>query len=159
MPHRAGFKALIQNFLPYYKDTKFRGIEIGCFRGEFCSYLLTDLGNLSMVTIDPMPLWDELIANHAILDRLWILNFPSDKAVQFLNPPYDFVFIDGDHSYEQCMKDILNYSPLIKPGGLIAGHNFHDDKNSAHPGVHKAVKEVFGDQYKLHPDFIWYVQK
>jgi len=35
----------------------------------------------------------------------------------------DFLFIDGDHSYEGVKKDFEMYSPLVKKGGVIA---FHD---------------------------------
>jgi predicted O-methyltransferase YrrM len=35
----------------------------------------------------------------------------------------DFLFIDGDHSYEGAKQDFDLYSPLVHPGGMIA---FHD---------------------------------
>lgn len=35
----------------------------------------------------------------------------------------DFLFIDGDHTYEGVKKDFQMYSPLVRKGGLIA---FHD---------------------------------
>lgn len=35
----------------------------------------------------------------------------------------DFLFIDGDHSYEGVKADYRLYSPFVAPGGLIA---FHD---------------------------------
>jgi predicted O-methyltransferase YrrM len=35
----------------------------------------------------------------------------------------DFLFIDGDHSYEGVKSDYEMYSPLVRNGGLIA---FHD---------------------------------
>jgi predicted O-methyltransferase YrrM len=35
----------------------------------------------------------------------------------------DFLFIDGDHSYEGVKGDFERYAPLVRPGGLIA---FHD---------------------------------
>ena len=35
----------------------------------------------------------------------------------------DFLFIDGDHSYEGVKRDFLDYSPFVKPGGLVG---FHD---------------------------------
>ena len=35
----------------------------------------------------------------------------------------DFIFIDGDHTYEGVKKDFEMYSPLVKEGGIIA---FHD---------------------------------
>lgn len=35
----------------------------------------------------------------------------------------DFLFIDGDHSYDGVKKDFEMYSPLVNAGGLVA---FHD---------------------------------
>ncbi len=35
----------------------------------------------------------------------------------------DLLFLDGDHSYEGVRSDFLQYSPLVRPGGLIV---FHD---------------------------------
>lgn len=35
----------------------------------------------------------------------------------------DFLFIDGDHSYEGVKKDFEMYSPLVRKGGIVA---FHD---------------------------------
>ncbi len=35
----------------------------------------------------------------------------------------DFLFIDGDHSTEGARADFEEYSPLVRPGGLVA---FHD---------------------------------
>jgi predicted O-methyltransferase YrrM len=41
----------------------------------------------------------------------------------------DFLFIDGDHSYSGVKRDFEMYSPLVRPGGLIAFHDimFIDD--------------------------------
>ena len=35
----------------------------------------------------------------------------------------DFLFIDGDHTYEGVKRDFEMYSPLVKEGGIVA---FHD---------------------------------
>ena len=35
----------------------------------------------------------------------------------------DFLFIDGDHTYEGVKRDFEMYSPLVKKGGIVA---FHD---------------------------------
>ena len=35
----------------------------------------------------------------------------------------DFLFIDGDHSYDGVKRDLADYAPLVRPGGIIA---FHD---------------------------------
>lgn len=37
--------------------------------------------------------------------------------------PFDFLFIDGDHSYEGVKRDFEAYSPLVKKGGHVG---FHD---------------------------------
>ena len=160
MPHKEGFKKLIKEHLPY-SNAKICGIEIGCFKGEFCCSLLEEFDNLSMITIDPSPFWLDVI-QHKVMNRLWIINLPSDIAINLLrldNRLYDFLFIDGDHSYEQCKKDIMNYYHLVKDGGIVAGHNYHKDPNSAHPGVHKAVDEIFDNKVNFQSDYIWWIKK
>ena len=37
--------------------------------------------------------------------------------------PLDFLFIDGDHTYEGVKKDFDLYSSLVAPGGLVALHD------------------------------------
>lgn len=37
--------------------------------------------------------------------------------------PIDFLFIDGDHRFEQVMLDLEGWCPKVRPGGLIAGHD------------------------------------
>lgn len=39
----------------------------------------------------------------------------------------DFLFIDGDHTYEGVRADYYNYSPFVKKGGVVV---FHDIKNT-----------------------------
>jgi cephalosporin hydroxylase len=45
------------------------------------------------------------------------------------NGPYDFVFIDGDHSYLGMACDFLTYSPLVRKGGLIVLHDIVKDQS------------------------------
>jgi len=52
--------------------------------------------------------------------------------------PYDFLFIDGGHDYPVAKSDWDNYSPMVRPGGLIG---FHDVKAPI-PGPHTLVKEI-----------------
>jgi len=57
----------------------------------------------------------------------------------------DFVFIDADHSYEGCKADLEAWAPKVKPGGLLAGHDYN---NPQYPefGVAKAVDEFTTDR-------------
>ena len=42
-----------------------------------------------------------------------------------LDGSLDFVFIDGDHSFENAMLDILMWSKKVKSGGIVAVHDYH----------------------------------
>jgi predicted O-methyltransferase YrrM len=62
--------------------------------------------------------------------RLYLLRCDSHEDGTFLKvkgilnkQPIDFLFIDGDHSYEGVKQDFEMYSPLVNKDGLIA---FHD---------------------------------
>lgn len=35
----------------------------------------------------------------------------------------DLIFIDGDHSYEGCHRDVVDWLPLVKAGGCIMLHD------------------------------------
>ncbi len=53
-----------------------------------------------------------------------------DKVTSLLNgQSLDFLFLDGDHSYEGVKADFTMYGPFVRPGGLIAFHDtvFIDD--------------------------------
>jgi predicted O-methyltransferase YrrM len=64
----------------------------------------------------------------------------------------DFLFIDGDHSYEGVKKDFEMYSPLVRKGGIIAFHDIIPDyytrygiKTSSWAGeVYKFWNEIKG---------------
>jgi predicted O-methyltransferase YrrM len=43
-------------------------------------------------------------------------------------PTLDFLFIDGDHSYEGVKKDFEDYRCFVRPGGLIAFHDIVDSE-------------------------------
>ncbi|MBI4596917.1 MAG: class I SAM-dependent methyltransferase [Candidatus Omnitrophica bacterium] len=45
------------------------------------------------------------------------------NAYQSASDGVDLLFIDGDHQYHSVLTDWLLYSPLVRPGGLVA---FHD---------------------------------
>lgn len=46
----------------------------------------------------------------------------------------DFLFIDGDHTYEGVKSDFQMYSPLVKKGGLIAFHDINENLRSSSGG-------------------------
>lgn len=67
-------------------------------------------------------------------------------------------FIDGDHTYEGCYKDIENCLMLTRPGGIIAVHDYMKSglphrKDGPHPQpwpeVDKAVNDLLKRHFKL----------
>jgi predicted O-methyltransferase YrrM len=75
----------------------------------------------------------------------------------FENGSLDFVFIDGDHSYQGCSTDIDCWFPKLKSGGLLSGHDYRDDKDY---GVKRAVHEFLGDrELRLGLNFTWFITK
>ena len=61
----------------------------------------------------------------------------------------DWIYVDGDHSYEGCLSDLENSLKAVKPGGLILGDDYGwPDSKLNKPGVTKAVNE-FINKHKL----------
>ena len=54
----------------------------------------------------------------------------------------DFLFIDGDHSYEGVKKDYEMYSPLVKSGGIIAFHDIVPGPTECVGGVPRFWSEL-----------------
>lgn len=51
-----------------------------------------------------------------------------EHASKWLNGErLDFLFIDGDHSYDGVKADYETFSPLVRPGGLIGFHDIVED--------------------------------
>ncbi len=79
-----------------------------------------------------------------------------DELKKILNDePLDFLFIDGDHSYEGVKADFENYSPLVKPGGLIAFHDIVDNDKDKSFGTQifwRELKEKYSHQEFIRPE-------
>jgi hypothetical protein len=135
-----------------------RGIEIGVFAGGHAKALL-DAGIDLLIGIDPYKIYKHGgmpsgINNQEDFDCLCetvnkSLNSPkyvhlrmtSDDAIHnsvFQNKLFDFIFIDGFHSYDQVKKDLNNYCSLIQKGGVIACHDY---KHPSYPNLTKAIDE------------------
>ena len=50
----------------------------------------------------------------------------------------DFIYIDGSHEYEQVLRDLRNAWTLIRPGGVLGGHDYRADTQA---DVVRAVDE------------------
>ena len=66
--------------------------------------------------------------------------------------PYeiDILYIDANHDYVQVKKDMLNWAPLVRSGGLITGNDYE------RPYVRKAIKDALRvlTGKEIEPDFL-----
>ena len=130
-----------------------KGLEIGCAEGTTTEFLLRDLPDLHLTSIDPYVDYVDWNGNNLTKlnekfvetlnrmkpygDRFRLIRKYSDDAINdFDDESLDFIFIDGLHTYDQVKKDLENFYPKLKKGGLFSGHDFHNIKE-----VRDAVKE------------------
>lgn len=68
--------------------------------------------------------------------RDWSLN-----AVKGFGPGlFDFVFIDANHSFDYVMQDIIEWSKVVRRGGIVSGHDYFVGKGNQNHQVPIAVK-------------------
>lgn len=68
-----------------------------------------------------------------------IQNDSNDEVKNFPNRYFDIVYIDGCHDYQSIKRDIKNWYPKVKVGGIICGDDYVGDW----PDVMKVVNERF----------------
>ena len=66
----------------------------------------------------------ENVARVGLADFVRPLVGKSQEVAATWNRPIRLLFIDGDHSYEQCALDFQSWSPFMIRGGCIAFHDY-----------------------------------
>jgi hypothetical protein len=161
------------------------GAEIGVWRGQMSEKLLEIMPKLHLIMIDwwkaPPPshsyfegslkisrmsddqlqaAYNEAMKNVAgFPGRYTVLRMESTAAaVLYAKKSFDFVFLDGDHSYEGMMRDLFSWGPTVKSGGYLGGHDW------AHPQqgkVKEAVTEYFHNRIsdiELDVNRTWFIR-
>lgn len=138
------------------KNTKIVA-EVGAREGDFSKFILDNTSATKVYAIDPWEGNKELLNPKeafkkcsdllkAYGDRAELIKgWSPDIANHFPDESLDFVYIDALHDYESVKADIKAFYPKVKPGGIIAGHDYHKED---WPGVVQAVDE-FIKSYNL----------
>lgn len=71
-----------------------------------------------------------------------------ERVKQVCIQPIDFLFIDGDHTYEGAKADFEMYGPLVRPGGLMAFHDILVQAGWDDVGVHRLWAEIKANGFK-----------
>ena len=122
--------------LDYYKDRKdLVVVEVGVNRGGNAIQMFDKLSPQlkTMYLVDPYNLEDGEEIKHDMLMRLGpknrakFIDATSVEAALLMESvgiTFDYVYIDGDHSYDMVMLDLIMWYPLVKKGGILAGHDW-----------------------------------
>ena len=137
-------------------------VEVGSWCGESAA-IFAESGKFSrIVCVDP---WENLPAEEAAFDAVaaqypCILKWKtySLRAARLLEKAMgmaqvDLCYVDARHSYGHVKADIQAWLPRVRPGGIIAGHDY----NWSHPGVIRAVDELLGIPHHVFRDASWMV--
>jgi hypothetical protein len=154
------FSKLYSHVVQKYPDGS-HFVEVGVWKGTSAAYMGVEIHNsgknIRFDCIDPfIPVGDEMPEfkiTHEDLKNTFINNMkPVEDYYNLItigspectkvyqDKSIDFVFIDGDHSYNAVVQDIKAWLPKIKSGGILAGHDY------AFPEVRKACHDVLGEK-------------
>lgn len=141
-------------------------VNIGAGGGTSALTLLTARHDLNLYSVDIEPgitpvggLENERLIIEAsdvsYAGRYWQL--AGDSKLIGMNwdasQPIDMVFVDGDHSYEGCAGDIATWWPHLKPGGVMALHDY--EKVGSYARLHPELEitpGLIGMVIKPYPD-------
>lgn len=138
------------------------GVEVGVFYGQYSEYLLTHWQGKTLYSVDA---WGQYIAPGTTTlpaeefariyesarrrlapfgARSQIVRQLSTAAAQSIaDGSLDFVYLDAGHDYASISEDLQAWAPKVRPGGILAGHDYWNGSSAAVPiyGVKKAVDE------------------
>jgi hypothetical protein len=152
-----------RSFLFKYMKEGAVGAEIGVWKGELSAAILEYTKPSELHLIDP---WIAYKTAHGVLkeedtrdgaedDRHgYVLKrfandinqgkvvvhkqFAVEAAVKFTEHQFDWIYVDGGHTYEDVKQDLSTYFDKIKVGGYIIGDDYNPN---AWKGVVQAVDE------------------
>lgn len=109
--------------------------EIGVSRGKFTRAIrdtnpparlhLIDIWNSERYTTElqrgvEAAFAEEIAAGSVAINK----GMSTSMARTFADGYFDWIYIDTDHSYETTRDELALFAPKMKPGGIIAGHDY-----------------------------------
>lgn len=145
--------------------------ELGVWKGEFARFIWDETQPKEMHLIDCWAPQDELgkieklVASSSEQHEAWYQEargrfegvegvifhrgMTADMVERFPDGHFDWIYVDGDHTYEGCAADLRMYLPKVKEGGFIVCDDYCEEGLN-YFGVKKAVDELCRDHgFKL----------
>lgn len=148
----------------YFAKLGFKvGCEVGVKSGQNASKIFKSIPGVKLYLVEPF--FDYSITDCRFGEKLhyshrreafsklkkydteWIEDISENAASKIENESLDFVYIDGNHSYDFCMLDLILYSRKVRKGGIISGHDF------SFRGVFAAVMD-YVEFHKAYPLYL-----
>lgn len=159
------------------------GVEVGVQTGRHARHIRSHWNGTSLILVDPWrPYYGvldtqdmhdsylaECVTGMKILAeqgrKSGILRMTSMEAAAifhtilpaFPDGIFDFVYLDDDHSYEGVRDGIDMWFPLVKKGGILAGHDYVVDgwhKNGEPYTAHATMEEAGGNSGHCGPFYV-----
>lgn len=120
-----------------------KGAEIGVRKGKFTRVLCQAAPRLHMLCVDPWApygngrytqqrqdgIYQQCLENLEGYDVTVVRKTSMDAAREVLPESLDFAYIDGDHTFDYVMEDIIHWSRKVRSGGIVACHDYHYGSN------------------------------
>lgn len=165
-----------KNFCDLINNKKYKtAVEIGVYKGNFSKILMSGSNLEMMYGVDPWQqkyIREKFNVEDIYLDAIKqldpyisigkykIVRTISKKAAEMFSNSgvqFDFIYLDGDHSYTGITEDLKLWWPLVRVGGCLAGHDFTDWTkriNKENPKFIRKVKSAVIDFFgKLNREF------
>uniref|UniRef100_A0A6M3JDN5 Putative methyltransferase n=1 Tax=viral metagenome TaxID=1070528 RepID=A0A6M3JDN5_9ZZZZ len=115
------------------------GAEVGVYEGGHAKALLQhpNIKKLYLIDICEFKSLRKNIAPFLNKINLMIPMSSEDASKKIADKSLDFVYVDADHTYDNCKKDLNLWWGKVKDGGILCGHDFSVDML----GVVRAVIE------------------
>lgn len=121
----------------------------------------SDFVNMDSSQLHDMTILQEFISNtRFIKDRLCMLRGNSTDFRDILAEDlFSMVFIDGAHDYDSVVDDIIFGLKVIRPGGILCGHDYHSRGMDVKKAVHDIIinAEALTVKGVIRDTSIWYV--
>lgn len=117
-----------------------QGAEVGVMKGEYSQVILERAPGIHLFCVDPWRAYDGYdMGDQAKMDTLfaraqkrlrpyawktYIREFSVEAAKKFADGSLDFVYIDAAHDFVNVVNDLNAWTPKVRKGGIIAGHDY-----------------------------------